>query len=127
AFDGDDFARQARQNGGLIAGACSDFEHAMVGADFKPFGHIGHDEGLTDRLSTFDRQGLIGISAFDEARSDKFLPRHFLHGAKHGLIADPAPAQRKLEFHALDVVSGWLYGHGRLASTLLPPLFWPPP
>jgi hypothetical protein len=31
------------------------------------------------------------------------------------LIADPAPPQRKLEFHVLDVVSGWLYGQVRLA------------
>jgi hypothetical protein len=32
------------------------------------------------------------------------------------LNADPAAAQRKLEFHALNVVSGWLCGHCYLAS-----------
>ena len=54
-------------------------------------------------------------SAFDETRADKILPRHFLHGTKHALIADPAPAQRQLKFHALDIVGGWLHDHNCLA------------
>jgi hypothetical protein len=87
----------------------------MLRTDFELFGHIGHDEGLTDRLPTLDRQRLIGVGALDEAGSDKIFPRHFFHGAQHGLIADAAPAQRKLKLHALNVVSGWLRGHGRLA------------
>jgi hypothetical protein len=87
----------------------------MLRTDFKLFGHIGHDEWLADGLPTFDRQRLIGVGAFDKAGGDKVLPRHFLHGTEHGLIADPAPPQRKLEFHVLDVVSGWLYGQVRLA------------
>jgi hypothetical protein len=90
----------------------------MLRADLELFGHIGDNEGLTDCLPALDRQRLVGIGVLDEAGGDKILPRHFLHGAKHGLIADPAPAQRKLEFHALNVVSGWLCGHCCLA--LLP-------
>ena len=31
------------------------------------------------------------------------LARHLVHGAQHRLIADAAPAQRQLKFHAFDV------------------------
>ena len=42
------------------------------------------------------------------------LARHLVHGAQHRLIADAAPAQRQLKFHALYV--GWLdLGHNDLA------------
>jgi CheY-like chemotaxis protein len=118
AFDCNHFPRKPRQNGSLVTGTRSDFEHAILRTDFQLLGHVGDDKRLTDRLSASDRQGLVGVGGLDETRRDEIFPRHFLHRAKHRLVADPAPSQRKLKFHALDVVDSWFCGHGYLA--LLP-------
>ncbi len=87
----------------------------MLRLDIELLGHIGDDKGLADGLAAGDRQRLIGIGAFGEVRRDKIFARHFVHRAQHRLIADAAPAQRELKFHAFNVGCRNL-GHGDLAS-----------
>ena len=39
----EDFARQCRENGGLIAATCTDFEHPIVWLEIEQVGHKGDD------------------------------------------------------------------------------------
>jgi hypothetical protein len=44
-------------------------------------------------------------------RIDEMLARHLVHGSQHGLIDDPAAAQRQQEFHALDALGSRPFRH----------------
>jgi hypothetical protein len=45
---------------------------------------------------------MVAIGNVKAIRRDKMLARHFVHGTQYGLVTDPAPAERKHEFHASD-------------------------
>jgi hypothetical protein len=53
-FNGVDLAGQLREDGGLIAKTCTDFENAVVGLGVEQIGHYGDDKWLRDRLSEAD-------------------------------------------------------------------------
>ncbi len=82
ALDTDDFARDARKHGGLVARAGADLEHAMDRAQPQLLGHVGDDIGLADGLAAGDRQRLIGISSGPQFRFDEVLARDFVHRAQ---------------------------------------------
>jgi hypothetical protein len=100
-LDGHDMTGKSRQNGGLVAGAGTDLEHAVVLLELQLFRHIGHHEGLADGLPTGDSQRAVAVGIVAIGRLDEHLARNLLHGAKHPLIADAAPPQAELKHHLL--------------------------
>ena len=115
ALDAHDFAREPRQDGGLVARAGANFQDAVLRLDLELFGHVADNIGLADGLSASDRQGLVSIGTVGELGSDEVLARHLVHGAQYRLVADAAPAQRELKLHALHVGCPDL-GHNDLAQ-----------
>ena len=75
----------------------------MLRSYLKLLGHVGDDVGLADGLPARDRQRVVGVGAFGELRRHEVFARHLVHSAQHRLVADPAPAQRKLKLHAFHV------------------------
>ena len=108
----DHFAREPRENGGLVAGAGAHFEHAMACLHAELLGHEGNHIRLADGLPACDRQRLVRIRFVHERAFNEVLARHLVHGPQHRRIADAAPAQAEQELHTADiVVAGRLLGH----------------
>src|SRR6185437_6550549 len=71
-------------------------------------------EGLADGLAAGDAERAVAIGVSAVGRLDEIFARDFLHGAQHGLIADPAPAQVELKHHLFRRI--WCSGHRCLVS-----------
>src|SRR5262249_45161816 len=78
-----DFARETREDGGLIARASADLQHNMVRPDLQEVGHQGDDEWLRDGLAVTDRQRTIGISLVPHSFRHELMPRHKPHGLEY--------------------------------------------
>ena len=81
------------------------------GPTAKLLRHVGDHVGLADGLAAGDRQRLVRIGRGGKRRIDEILARHLVHGAQHGLVDDPAAAQRQQEFHTLDALVSRPFGH----------------
>jgi uncharacterized FAD-dependent dehydrogenase len=58
-LDGEDFAAQFRENGGLVARACSYLKHPLVAAECQDLRHDGHHIGLGNGLSLPDGERTV--------------------------------------------------------------------
>ena len=92
----DEMAKMA-EDGGLIAGACADFQHGMVRFEPQALAHESDDIRLRDGLAAADGHGLIGISLGFEFVRHKGMPWHDPHGVQHTAIVDcrASPAVRR--------------------------------
>ena len=57
--DGVDIGGQLSEQGGLVAGACADFEHAGIGSEFQPFSHFSHEGRLRDGGTVLDGERVV--------------------------------------------------------------------
>ncbi len=71
------------QHGGLITRPGADFKNTVVLADPKQMGHVGHDEGLRNRLALADRKRRIDVGVCLLLPRHKPMPRNVLHGLQN--------------------------------------------
>ncbi len=81
------------QNGGLIAGAGTDFEHLMAGTDGEGFGHGGDHVGLADGLAGQGGEGgvFVGMAALGFAQKE--FAGDVAHGGEDVCVFDAATAK----------------------------------
>ncbi len=80
-------------------------------------GHISHHEWLADGLSTGDAERAVAVGIGAIGRLHENVARNLFHGAKHRLIADPAPPQGELKHHLFRRILG--RGHVNLVRALV--------
>ncbi len=109
ALDAEDAARQPGEDGGLVAGAGADFQHAVLRLQLKLLRHGGDDVGLRDGLAAGDGQGGIVPGVWLPFALHEQIARGLLHCLQHAGIADAVLAQLHDEAgDGLRVVHGML-------------------
>ncbi len=64
-----------RQDGGLVAGAGADLQHAVLLLQLQLLGHVGDHEGLADGLPAGDAERAVAIGVGAIGRLDENLAR----------------------------------------------------
>jgi len=93
ALDGDELAHQFPQHRGLIPGARSDLEHAVVGIGREELGHPRDDVGLRDRLTLADRKSVVTVRGVAVGGADELVTRNTGHRVEDPPVADPEPLE----------------------------------
>jgi hypothetical protein len=93
AFDAEDFRAHFAQNGGLIARTGAYFQDLVSRFHIHEFGLFGNGERLRDRLTHFDGQRGVFISAMAQGRVNKQVSRYGFKCLQDTLITDPTRNQ----------------------------------
>ena len=99
-LDAEDAGGEASENRRRVAGAGTDFEHALVPTQLERLADRGDHPRLRDRLLILERQRRIRIGAAGEPLVDESLAGDLSHRREHAFVGDAAPAQLALD-HAL--------------------------
>src|SRR5215472_3925078 len=99
ALDRHHLPGEVREHCGLVARAGPDLEHPMTFLQLELLGHIGHNEGLADRLSAAYAECAVAVGVAPVAFLHKGLARHIFHRTQDRLVADPPPPQGELKHH----------------------------
>ena len=81
---------QPGQQGGVVARARADVEHALAAVQLQQLEHAGDDERLGDRLLGADRQRHVLPRVVAQLGRHEGLARDRADGLEHALVADVA-------------------------------------
>ena len=93
AFHGVDLQAQCAEDGGLVAGAGADFQHALRRDLEHRLGHPRNHPGLRDGLAMSDRQRGVFICARGQCFIDEQMARHHPDRVQGGLVDDAGLTQ----------------------------------
>ena len=92
AFHRVHLVREFSEDGGLISGAGTDFEHPVFGGDVELFEHVADDVGLRDGLGIADGESFVVVSEAAELVGDEEMPGDLFHRGEDAVIVEAAAA-----------------------------------
>lgn len=117
AFDGVDAAGgdEAGEEGGLVAGAGAEFEHAMVGGELEFLGHDGDHEGLGDGLAVAAGQGLVFVGVLAAGLGEEEVAGQVAHEVEDFWAGDAAGSKLSFDHVPACGLEWIIIGHGHVA------------